>query len=315
MNVKLNEYVLSDKEIFETTKEIVLILIDNQDRILVKNNRGVIDFPRYKVDGINKDNFIKETLKGDKNIDLQEFIDVTNYRYKHSIKDNLRINQKALIKYYIAYTNKNILGEEYKFLSIANITSLFNMLDYISGYECLKIELDFILKKLGESLDYVPTKEDYEDHLLGLYSIDGGKADVIIKDIKNKCPYIDSSNIIQDTLKFIKNIDRYVYERRENKLSFIVERVYPIESPSEKLWYSDILFLINDKNNELLISTYLLKSIFKENVLCSIDDNILDIKAGDKSIGEVKGNPLFILVDDNNCINKKQKMMKKYYNF
>ena len=137
-------------------------------------------------------------------------------------------------------------------------------------------------------------KENYHEHLIALF--DKKHPDDFIY---NQYPFMDYNQIIESTLEFIRNLPFFSSSINEKKWIFPLEKVRTIDAYSNKIWYSDILIAPYKGYNDSLVSVYLLKSFFKDDINLYLKDNYSKITEERKVIGVVKGLKELIIEDKN----------------
>jgi len=304
----INEFCLMGRAIREQAKEIALIVIDKDNNVLVKNNKGMIDVPRIEIDSeANAEEQVEEILSNAKEALFEFFTELIDYRHNYPNSRGFCVNRKITVEYYRVITDENIFGDEYKFVSVPHIKSLLSMLKYDAMHTCIREELNFIFDEISNDMEYRPTQKDYEEHLLSVLSTkDSSDEEISLRKSQFMSQYgsLNSKLIIESTEYFIKNFVDFVVDIENESLVFTAEKVFPIKAFYNDLWYSDVLVLLSNENGEYLVSLYLLHSIFNGKVKCSLKDNFLEVKENNKVIGTVAGFPSFIINDTSNELEK-----------
>ena len=297
----LNKYLLTEREIYHESNEIGFAIVDSKGRLLTCSNSGYIDIPKIILKhGDDKDKCIKEflnTILEEKDQEYNELYKLDNYRYRDITDKGLRQNKKAHITYYLVETDSKITDDKYKFLTPSNIDYVLSAVDYQKYNESIKDELEILVSYIKD--DYLSKdrllefdKKNYIDHLICLLN------EAHPKDfIEHKYPFIDYNHVIESTLAFIKNMPVLSNGINGKKWAFSIERINPISAFSNKKWYSDILFSPCRGNDDSLVSLYLLKSFFQDDIKMYLNDNNIKIKHKNKVIGIVKILPELIIED------------------
>ena len=298
----LNKYELSDKEVNGSTSEIGLVILDNYGRILIENKKRYIDIPKTTLSSKGKNEIIKTQYNKIFETDSPYFYELykcSNYRY------NNISSEKAIIDYNYAITHDLPKNSEYKFLTLNQVKSLLYSLKYDKNIEYVKDELEVLISKLGEIYkdsnvlsDF--SKQNYLEHLTDSFITNKNE-----KDLRKKYPYINPTCIIEDTLNFIKNIRKFSLETNVDHIIVQLEEIYPITSFLNKECYNDLLIKLAKDNKEYLISIYLLKSYFNEDIKMFLDENEHYID----NLGIVKGLPQLVIYS------KDLKILDKVDNF
>ena len=304
MKTVLNEYMIADSEISSSVKEIGLIFINENGKILIKNDNGIINIPRIRsmYDEINVKNKIKGLL-GTDNTDYYLLQSLINYRPYYRDKYGLFINQKTDVDYYVVKVDSKDIDKQFTFLSIPHIKSLLSMKSFSRGYEYIKEELDLVFNKISviyENKQMVSSFNvgDYANHLVSAYYFNGDNKQSISKRRKSmqlKHPYINYKNIYDNTLEFVSDIYGFAYEKKNNELKFNLERIIPVKAPTDKLWYSDILLIIYKDNLEYLVSLYLLSVLLDNDFDFILGDEALQVMDNGKNVGSIDLLPEFII--------------------
>ena len=328
MSIILNKYMITDKEVSTSAYELALIFINENGKILINNEDGIINVPRVRsMHGkINVKNKIKGLL-GNDDINYYLLDSITNYRYCYKNKYGMATNQRTDVDYYVVKVNSKDIDKQFAFLSVPHLKSLINMQSGIKGYEYIKEELDIILNKLStiyENKRMISGLNigDYANHLVSAYYFNNDNKQNIKqrrRDMQMRYPYLDYKNIYCNTLEFVSDIYDFAYQKSDNSLKFGLDKIIPIKTPTQKLWYSDILLVICKDNTEYLVSTYLLKVLLDDKFNFTLNCDPITIKDSNKEIGEISLLPEFIIFPKDNkitsmsSIGKLKKLCKERY--
>ena len=295
MNYVFNDAVLRKKEISQEINRVFLMVINDKNQFLVKN-----DFKKMSIAYVDEPNPLLDELK-EKGIldDSNPLVTIEDYQYRYPYSNLLFANRLLHGKCYVIHSN-DILVEGCHFLN------LFEINQHIDKYykpedfyqyddRILKILMENYLKD-HTSMFFDP--EYYREYLIYHYF---DSKDNINTARKIRAKYIDMfygkellTTICNDSQEYISNLIYNINIRSNNYASASfswVKGLYSCANMDD--WYADIIATYEDENhNERFLSTFILKNILGYDYKIFLTNEYEEIKDDNGNvIGEFIGKP------------------------
>ena len=295
MNYIFNDAILSKKEINQEINRVFLMVINDKNQFLIKN-----DFKKMSIAYVDEPSPLIDELKEKGILNTSEpLVTIEDYQYRYPLNSLLHPNILLHGKCYVIHSN-DILVEGCNFLDLFEINQHIDK--YYKEDDCYQYD-DRILKILMENYVKDHTSIFYDPEYYRNYLIDHylDSKDNISTARKIRAKYIDMfygkellTTICNDSREYISNLIYNIDIRNKEYASASfswVKGLYSCAIMDD--WYADIIATYEDENhNERFLSTFILKNVLGYNYKIYLTNEYDEVKDDNGNvIGEFVGQP------------------------